>query len=123
MGGVVKGVGKAIGKVGKGVGKLIGFDTDAIAKAGERQAEATLETAKNISDDAHQKAVQAQRTQESTMAREAAAEKAKSLLDSAPAQKIDVAVAGPDDDVIDPETGKRIRTRDTYANSQSSINI
>ena len=82
-------------------GKLVGFDTDAIADASRKQAEATAESARKTDIANKEAARAAQMTQETQQAQAKAADEAKALLDQ-PVATADVAAA-PVDDPIDPD--------------------
>lgn len=120
MGGLVKGIGKAV----KGVGKVFGFDSSAIADAANKQAAATEKTANAQVIADTQAAGAAQRTQETMMAQRQAADAAQDML-NVPVQQADVSLGSNVDD-IDPETGRRQKPRDAYRSTGSGgggINI
>jgi len=99
--------------------KLIGFDQTAIAEAANQQAEATRQAAQNTANANRETAVQAQRTMETQLAQQKAADAASEVLNT-PVGQAEVSV-GEANTGIDDTTGKRIKPRDAF--SQAGIKI
>lgn len=112
MGGVFKSITNPITK-------LVGFDQDAIANAASQQAEATRQAAQNTANANRETAIQAQRTMETQLAQQKAADAAQDLLNT-PVGQAEVSI-GETDTGIDDSTGKRTKPRDAF--SQAGIKI
>lgn len=109
-------------KAAKSIGKLIGYDSDAISEAGQKQADATTKVAADQASALREQATQAQRTQETLGAQRQAADAAAALLNSTPAQAdVSISTGSAEEGEVDPVSGKRIKPRDAY--SAASINI
>jgi hypothetical protein len=113
-------MGGIVNSILKPVAKLVGYDSNAIAQAGNDQAAATKAAAAQTAQANRDAAQAAQRSQETQLAQKQASDKAADLL-NVPVAQADVTTGAKDATSVDTSTGKRVKPRDQYSNAGLNI--